>query len=328
MKNSVRCRLPVVFLFVLLVCLSVSAQEKTATILHTNDFHTAFDPIPAYWLEGSPRLGGAAHLAGLINQIREREKPVFLFDTGDMFTGQISFLTKGEALMEMMMSMKYDAMAIGNHEFDYGSDNFEKMIYRVPFPVLGANIFYKDSGRRYSRPYTILEKDGVRLGVIGIIGMDARSVALPSGVTNKEKENEEKKDDKKEEKPAESAPDKSEPAKKKEPEGSKGCAVTTRVKFKRGTSAQTFKCELDTNTGNDKHRYTLYAEAGQDLVITFKSTDASYDVTAPDGGGRYNNIYSPRLPIKLDKDGKWTVAVNLDKSSSSYGSYTINFEIK
>ena len=54
---------------------------------------------------------------------------------------------------------------------------------RVPFPVLGANIFYKDSGIRYSRPYTIIEKDGVRLGVIGIIGMDARSVALPSGVT-------------------------------------------------------------------------------------------------------------------------------------------------
>jgi 2',3'-cyclic-nucleotide 2'-phosphodiesterase (5'-nucleotidase family) len=48
------------------------------------------------------------------------------FDTGDMFTGMLSNLTRGESLMEMMAGMKYDAMAIGNHEFDYGSDNFEK----------------------------------------------------------------------------------------------------------------------------------------------------------------------------------------------------------
>ena len=82
-----------------------------------------------------------------------------------------------------MASMNYDAMAIGNHEFDYGSDNFEKQMYRVPFPVLGANIFYKGTTHRYSRPYTIIERDGVRLGVIGIIGEDARSVALPSGIT-------------------------------------------------------------------------------------------------------------------------------------------------
>lgn len=167
--------------FLSLACL---AQNRSVTILYTNDFHSAFDPIPAYWLKDSPKLGGAAHLTTYINQIREREKTTFLFDTGDMFTGQMSFLTKGEALMEMMLTMKYDAMAIGNHEFDYGADNFIKQMDRVPFPCLGANIYYKDTNIRYSRPYTILEKDGVRLGVIGIIGIDARSVALPSGITN------------------------------------------------------------------------------------------------------------------------------------------------
>lgn len=156
---------------------------REVTILYTNDFHSAFDAIPAYWLPGSPRLGGAAHLSSLINRIRGEEKTVFLFDTGDMFTGMLSFLTKGEALMELMTTMRYDAMAIGNHEFDYGADNFERQMYRVPFPVLGANIFYKGSTHRYSRPYVILERNGVRLGVIGIIGQDARSVALPSGIT-------------------------------------------------------------------------------------------------------------------------------------------------
>lgn len=176
--------------FIISVCLIfvlsvlTFAQNRSVTILYTNDFHSAFDPIPAYWLKGTPKLGGAAQLTTYINQIRAREKATFLFDTGDMFTGQLSFLTKGEALMEMMMTMKYDAMAIGNHEFDYGADNFIKQMDRVPFPCLGANIYYKDTNIRYSRPYTILEKDGVRLGVIGIIGMDARSVALPSGITN------------------------------------------------------------------------------------------------------------------------------------------------
>lgn len=156
---------------------------REVTILYTNDFHSAFDPIPAYWLPGTPKLGGAAQLTTLVHQIRQREKTVFLFDTGDMFTGTLSFLTRGEALMEMMMSMGYDAMAIGNHEFDYGSENFSRQMNRVPFPVLGANIFYKGTNHPYSRPYTILERNGVRLGVIGIIGQDARSVALPSGIT-------------------------------------------------------------------------------------------------------------------------------------------------
>ena len=122
------------FLLVILIALadgislgSISFEEPVheVTILYTNDFHSAFDPIPAYWLPGSPKLGGAAQLATLINQIRKRDKAVFLFDTGDMFTGMLSNLTRGEALMEMMISMHYDAMAIGNHEFDYGSDNFE-----------------------------------------------------------------------------------------------------------------------------------------------------------------------------------------------------------
>ena len=116
---------------------------KDITILHTNDFHSAFDPIPAYWLKGSPNLGGAAALTTMINQIREKEKTSFLFDAGDMFTGMLSNVSEGEILMEMMMSMKYDAMGIGNHEFDYGSKNFTKQMIRVSFPILGDNIFYK-----------------------------------------------------------------------------------------------------------------------------------------------------------------------------------------
>ena len=105
-------------------------EDKEITILHTNDFHSAFDPIPAYWLEGSPNLGGAAHLSTLINQLREMEDTVFLFDSGDMFTGMLANLTEGEALMEMMMTLNYDAFGIGNHEFDYGIEPFKRGINR------------------------------------------------------------------------------------------------------------------------------------------------------------------------------------------------------
>ena len=157
-------------------------KDKEIIILHTNDFHSAFDPIPAYWLEGSPKLGGAAQLSTLINELRKKEDTVFLFDSGDMFTGMLANLTEGEALMEMMVTMDYDALGIGNHEFDYGVEAFKKGINRVPFPVLGANIFYKESGKIFSRASTILERNGIRLGVIGIIGLDARSVILPSYV--------------------------------------------------------------------------------------------------------------------------------------------------
>ena len=162
---------------------AVADATREVVILHTNDFHSALDPIAAYWLAGEPRLGGAAALAGYVNRYRESDSTVFLFDAGDMFTGMVSNRTEGEALMEMMRLMRYDAFGIGNHEFDYGSTSFERQMNRVEYPVLGANIFHKGTRHRYSRPWVIIERDGIRVGVIGIIGEDARSVALPSGIT-------------------------------------------------------------------------------------------------------------------------------------------------
>ncbi len=76
------------------------------TILYTNDFHSAFDPVPAYWLPGSPRLGGAAHLAALVDRERAAARTSFLLDAGDMFTGTVSRLTEGEALLELMTLMR------------------------------------------------------------------------------------------------------------------------------------------------------------------------------------------------------------------------------
>lgn len=157
------------------------------TILYTNDFHSAFEPIPAYWLPGSRRLGGAAHLASLVERERTAAATSFLLDSGDMFTGTLSALTEGEALMEMMTAMRYDALGVGNHEFDYGWSVFDRARDRVPFPVLCCNIRHRGSGIRYTRPYTILERNGVRLGVVGVMGLNAaRFTIMPSKVAELE----------------------------------------------------------------------------------------------------------------------------------------------
>jgi 2',3'-cyclic-nucleotide 2'-phosphodiesterase (5'-nucleotidase family) len=169
-----------------------NASESEVVILYTNDFHSAIDPIPAYWVTETPgrQLGGAAQLMTLVERIRDRERaagrPVFLFDSGDMFTGMLAKLTIGEAIMEMMTTLGYDAMAIGNHEFDYGWQNFRRQMFRVPFPVLGANITYRGARIPYARAHAIIEKDGLRIGAIGVIGQDARSTVLPSFVSELE----------------------------------------------------------------------------------------------------------------------------------------------
>jgi 2',3'-cyclic-nucleotide 2'-phosphodiesterase (5'-nucleotidase family) len=105
---------------------------------------------------------------------------VFLFDSGDIFTGALAKLTHGKLAFELMITMGYDAMAIGNHEFEYGHHIFEWEKNRAPFPVLGANFFYKDTDHPYAQAHTILERDGVRIGVIGIMGQDAATAIIPS----------------------------------------------------------------------------------------------------------------------------------------------------
>jgi 2',3'-cyclic-nucleotide 2'-phosphodiesterase (5'-nucleotidase family) len=156
---------------------------REVTLLFTNDFESAFDPTPAYWRDDIELIGGAPQIATLVDNIRAEEDLVFLFDSGDIFTGILSKLTEGAVPMEMMITMGYDAMALGNHEFEYGWESFAEQKHRMPFPVLGANIFYEDTGRRYAQPYTIVERDGFRIGVVGIMGQDARTAIIPSHVS-------------------------------------------------------------------------------------------------------------------------------------------------
>jgi len=155
-------------------------EPKTVTLLFTNDIESAYDPIPAFWLDDQEMIGGIAEMTTLINTLRRTEPNVFLFDSGDIFTGALAKLTEGRLAFELMITMGYDAMAIGNHEFEYGHEIFAWQKNRAPFPVLGANLFYKDTGHPYAQAHAVIERNGIRIGVIGIMGQDTVSAIIPS----------------------------------------------------------------------------------------------------------------------------------------------------
>ena len=156
--------------------------ERSVTLLFTNDLESAYEPVTANWRDDLEHIGGLPQLATLIDQERERAETAFLLDAGDIFTGSLAAATEGEIAFELMLTMGYDAMAIGNHEFEYGSERFAEQKERAPFPVLGTNLFYRDSGRPYAQRYAILERNGIRLAVFGILGQDAANALIPANI--------------------------------------------------------------------------------------------------------------------------------------------------
>lgn len=184
---------PLIALFVLLLASLAACDraeqpappvdaDRVVTLLFTNDVESAYDPIPAFWLDDIDMIGGIAEITALIETIRDSEPNVFLFDSGDIFTGALAKLTEGRLAFELMITMGYDAMAIGNHEFEYSHDSFAWEKNRAPFPVLGANFFYKDTDHPYAQAHAVIERDGVRIGVIGIMGQDAATAIIPSHI--------------------------------------------------------------------------------------------------------------------------------------------------
>ncbi len=177
-------RYHVSLLLALIVSTGANAQaqptDRTVTLLFTNDVESAYDPIPAYWLDDVEMIGGIAEMTTLIEDLRRSEPNVFLFDSGDIFTGALAKLTDGRLAFELMITMGYDALGIGNHEFEYGHEIFAWEKNRAPFPVLGANFFYKDTDHPYAQAHAVIERNGIRIGVIGIMGQDAATAIIPS----------------------------------------------------------------------------------------------------------------------------------------------------
>ena len=152
---------------------SDESTTKEIVILHTNDIESVYEPIQAVWRDDIELIGGISHLASLIDDVRASEEVSFLVDAGDIYTGALSKKTKGKLPFDLYNAMGYDALNIGNHEFEYNWEPLVEIIPRANFPVLNANIFIEKTGELIAQPYTVLEKSEVKIGVIGVMGIDA-----------------------------------------------------------------------------------------------------------------------------------------------------------
>jgi len=145
------------------------ANYTRVTILHTNDVHSRIDPFP---MDGSRNqgLGGAARRAVLIKKLRKEEKNVLLFDAGDAVQGTPYFnLFGGDVEIDLMNKMGYDAATLGNHEFDNGIKGFMDQLPHADFSFVNSNYDFSGSPMRNDvKPYKIIKKSGIKVGIFGL----------------------------------------------------------------------------------------------------------------------------------------------------------------
>ncbi|CAH0540859.1 bifunctional UDP-sugar hydrolase/5'-nucleotidase UshA [Vibrio marisflavi] len=159
-------------------------KDKTynITVLHTNDHHGRF------WHNKHGEYGMAARKTLVDNIRQEVEKnggTVLLFSGGDINTGvPESDLQDAEPDFKGMNKIGYDAMALGNHEFDNPLEVLMKQKDWAQFPLLSANIYDKTTGKRLFQPYKIFNKQGVKIAVIGLTTEDTAKIGNPEYLGN------------------------------------------------------------------------------------------------------------------------------------------------
>jgi 5'-nucleotidase len=145
-----------------------STQQIELTILHTNDTHSQVEP-----LEPGKRdelCGGYARRMGFVEQVRQQNPNVIVLDAGDFCQGTPYFnFYRGRIEIEAMNRMQYDAITLGNHEFDYGVDTLAMILKMAKFPVVSSNYDVRGTALEgLVKPYTIIKRAGLRVGVFGI----------------------------------------------------------------------------------------------------------------------------------------------------------------
>lgn len=143
---------------------------RSLTILHTNDTHSHIDPFPDNHKYHAYK-GGVVNRAKHIDLIRQEVGPILLLDAGDVFQGTPYFNRfHGHLEMQLMQAMGYDAMTMGNHDFDIGIAGFEDAYRKnARFPIICSNYdFSNTSINDLVKPYHIFEKNEIRVGVFGL----------------------------------------------------------------------------------------------------------------------------------------------------------------
>ena len=158
---------------------STSDNNDTVTVLHTNDVHGR--------MVEDDRNGviGDALLSGIVNDTRSKGTTIVL-DSGDSFQGlPISNSSKGEDMAAVMNAVGYDAMTVGNHEFDFGLDQLRRLSKQINFPIITSNVYV--DGVRLFQPSTIIDKtpgvDGDEVVVIGVTTPETATKTHPRNLT-------------------------------------------------------------------------------------------------------------------------------------------------
>jgi 2',3'-cyclic-nucleotide 2'-phosphodiesterase/3'-nucleotidase len=151
-----------------------SGQTVTLTVLATTDVHGNVWPYD--YLRAQPAEGGLAKVSSYVKSVRARQSHTLVVDCGDTFQGTpLAYLYAAQSLaanpvVAAMNAIGYDAMAVGNHEFNFGLHTLWRLKEQARFPLLGANIVstYHDHVRDFE-PYVIREVGGVRVAFLGLV---------------------------------------------------------------------------------------------------------------------------------------------------------------
>jgi len=166
-KNDLMKKVLILVLALVFISSGVMAQDIEFSILHTNDTHGRVE-------EGDYAGMGFAKVSTLVNNYRE-DGEVLLLDAGDTFHGQnIVNLSEGESIVRILNHMGYDALTVGNHDFNYGQERLKELNEMTDFPILGANL-----EPQLVDDYVIKEIDGFRVGIFGLATPETAYKAHP-----------------------------------------------------------------------------------------------------------------------------------------------------
>lgn len=147
------------------------AQGKRLVILHTNDTHSCIYPLNKHLADTMlAGRGGFIRRAVMVGEERGKHPNLLLLDSGDFSQGSSYYtLYKGDVEVGLMNLMRYDAATIGNHEFDFGVENMARLFKKADFPIVCANYDFTGTALEgLVRPYVVLKRDGLRIGVFGL----------------------------------------------------------------------------------------------------------------------------------------------------------------
>ena len=158
------------YLVFIILCLAACTPQDHLTILHTNDTHSQIEP------KANGQCGYARRM-GLIKQERLADKNLLLLDAGDFCQGTPYFnFYHGRVEIDAMNRMGYDAATLGNHEFDNGLDTLAAIIKGARFPFVCANYDFTGTAlETVIRPYAVLHKGGLKIGIFGL-GCDPKGL--------------------------------------------------------------------------------------------------------------------------------------------------------